>query len=106
MPLLATLLQGLIGNASALYFAIVSAQQAARLTAIGVLAAAYVACALAYTLFIDPLLGALFSTLYGQLLGLIFPPISGSILVGLAGLWGCIVAKRYFEKFIGMALPK
>ena len=106
MPLLGVLLQGLIGNVAALYVAIKGAEQAARFVAIGVLAAAYVACALAYTLFIDPLIGALFSTLYGQFIGLAFPPISGSVIAGLAGLWGCIVAKRYYEKFMAMALPK
>lgn len=106
MPLLAALFQGLIGNAMALYLAVKSAQQAVRLTAIGILAAAYILCATAYTVFIDPLIGALFNTAYGQLLGLVFPPISGTVVVGLAGLWGCIVAKRYTEKFISMAIPK
>ena len=106
MPIFATLVQGLLANAAALWLAVKSAQQAVRLTAIAVLAAAYVACAAFYTLFIDPLIGALFSTLWGQLLGLAFPPISGTVVAGLAGLWGCIVAKRYTEKFIGMALPK
>ena len=106
MPIFATLMQALMGNATALWLAIRSAEQAVRLTAVGILAAAYVLCVTAYTLFIDPLIGALFSTAWGQLLGLAFPPISGSTLAGLAALWGCIVAKRYTEKFIGMALPK
>lgn len=106
MPVFATLMQGLMANAAALWLAVKSAQQAVRLTAISVLAAAYIACATFYTVFIDPLIGALFSTSWGMLLGLAFPPISGTVIAGLVGLWGCIVGKRYTEKFIAMALPK
>lgn len=106
MPLLATLLQALIGNATALWLAVRSAEQAVRLTAVGLLAAAYVACVAFWTTIVDPLIGALFSTVYGQLLGLAFPPLSGTVIAGLVGLWGCIVAKRYTEKFITTALPK
>lgn len=106
MPLLATLIQGLIGNATALWLAVRSAEQAVRLTAVGILAAAYVACVAFWTTVIDPLIGALFSTLYGQLLGLVFPPLSGSVISALVALWGSIVAKRYTEKFIQMTLPK
>ena len=106
MPVFAALVQGLMANAMALWLAVKSAQQAVRLTAISILAAAYVACALFYTLFIDPLIGALFSTAWGMLLGLAFPPISGTVIAGIVGLWGCIVAKRYTEKFVSMALPK
>jgi len=106
MPLFATLVSALMGNITALWLAVQSANQALRLMAIGILAAAYILCVTAYTVFIDPLIGALFSTIYGQLIGFAFPPLSGTVLLGLGGLWGCIVAKRYTEKFITMGLPK
>jgi len=105
MPALGLLLQGLMGNMYALMLALSSAKQLVRFTAMGILAAAYVACALAFTLFIDPLLGALFSTAFGMLLGLAFPPIAGTVIAGVVGLWGCVVAKRYYVKFINIGLP-
>lgn len=106
MPVFSLLFQAVMGNAVALLVAIRSAENAVRLTAIAVLSAAYVACVVFYTTVIDPLIGLLFSTAYGQLLGLVFPPLAGSVLASFVALWGCIVAKRYTEKFVMMAVGK
>lgn len=105
MPALGLLLQGLMGNMYALFLALSSAKQVVRVSAMLILAAAYVACAVAFTLFIDPLIGVLFSTAFGMLLGLAFPPVSGTVIAGIVGLWGCVIVKRYYVKFINIGLP-
>lgn len=106
MPLLATLIKSLFGNMYAMMLLLQSTRDGIRLMAIGILAAAYIACASFFTLFIAPLLLKLFTSSYGQVLGLAFPPISGTVIAGIIGLWGCIVTKRYYYKFSALALPK
>jgi len=97
MPILAALLKVLLANVYVLVLALKTQGLMLRLAAIGVLAAAYVACLTGFALFIAPLLSALFNTAYGQVIGLAFPPIAGTILVGIVALWGCIVVKNYFK---------
>lgn len=104
MPALALLLKVALGNMYALYLAITSQALALRLGAIAVMAAAYVACVVGFTTFIAPLIGALFATSYGQVIGLAFPPISGTVVFGIVTLWGCLVAKAYYMKVIKLGL--
>lgn len=99
MPLLAVLVKALFGNLSAWLTLLYSTRLSLQFTAVLIFAAAYIACVAAYTDFIFPVIAALFSTQWGQFLGLAFPPMAGSVLAGVVSLWGCIVAKRYYEKF-------
>lgn len=105
MPLFAALVQTAIANVYALYLAMQAAKSSLRLAVLMFVATAYVACVLAYSNFIGPLLLMLFSTEFGQLFGLLFPPISGSVLAGLVSLWGCMVAKSYYMKMVKVGLP-
>ncbi len=93
--MLALLIKGLLGNAYALILALKSTQIGIRLSAMGILAAAYISCVVGFSTFIQPLLSNLFSTQYGQVVGLAFPPVAGTVLGGFVTVWGCIVAKRY-----------
>lgn len=106
MPVLSALIKALFGNASALFLAISSARLSVQMLGVSILAAAYVSCLVFFTTVIDPLLGLLFQSLYGQLIGLLFPPVSGTIFAGFSGLWGCIVLKNYYKKFGTLMLPK
>lgn len=106
MPALGLLFQTLIGNLGALWVALETAKGSLRLTAVLILATAYVGCVTLWSGFVMPLLGSLFATAYGQLLGLLFPPISGTMIVGLAGMWACKIALGYTTRFAGMLLPK
>ena len=56
--------------------------------------AAATALMVAFHAFVEPLVAALFSTAYGQFLGLLFPPISGNIVAGMIALWVACTAYR------------
>lgn len=100
MPLLAALLKTSLGYLYLIAIAFVRWWTGVRLALMLYLAAAYVACVTAFTTFISPHLATLFATSYGQVIGLAFPPIAGTVLVGVVGLWGCIVLKNYVMKIV------
>lgn len=78
---------------------------ALKLTILTGLAAMYVSGLLGFKAFVEPLVTALFSTAFGAVLGLAFPPISGTVLAGLVSLWVGGMMYSYFER-LGMALVK
>lgn len=106
MPILSLLIKALFMNAYSLVIALKSTETAIRFTAIAILAAAYISCVVGFTTFIQPLLSNLFNTQYGQVVGLAFPPISGTIITGIVTLWGCIVAKRYYRWVVTIGVGK
>lgn len=104
MPALALLLKAALGNIYALALALKAQEIAIRLGAIAIMAAAYVACVVGFTVLIQPLLSTVFSTAYGQVLGLLFPSIAGTVLMGIVTLWGCLVVKAYYMRFIKLGI--
>lgn len=104
MPLLATFLASIGGGIYSLMVAMVGAKIATRLTAVAALAAIYISCIAFFMGLIEPWLSALFSSTYGQLLGLLFPPISGSIIAGLGGYWSCVIGLKYVSSLTKMAV--
>lgn len=104
MPAFALLVKVALGNMYALYLALTSAKLSVRIAAAGIMAAAYVACVVGFTVFIAPLVASMFQTSYGQVIGLAFPPISGTVLGGIVTLWGCLVAKAYYFKVVKLGL--
>lgn len=106
MPFLGQLLAGLLGNFYALVLALVGARYALALSAVVGLATLYVAAVAAFSAFISPLLGSLFSTQYGQFLGLAFPPVAGTVVAGLSGLWLGLMGYRYLHRFVALLVPR
>ncbi len=104
MPLLATLLASGGSGIYALIAAIVGAKIATRLTAVAALAAIYISCIVFFMGLIEPWLATLFSSTYGQLLGLLFPPTSGSVIAGLSAYWSCVVGLKYVSSLTKMAV--
>lgn len=104
MPLLGKLLAAVGSSIFGLIAGIVGAQLAARLTAVAGLAALYISCVVYFTQVIGPWLAGVFSSQYGQLLGLLFPPVSGSVLAGLVGYWGCVAGLKYVGSLTKMAV--
>lgn len=104
MPLLATLLSTLGASIFGLIAAITGAKIATRLLAVAALATLYISCVVYFTTIIGPWIGTIFSGQYGQLLGLLFPPISGSVLASLAGYWGCVAGLKYVSSLTKMAV--
>lgn len=106
MPLLAALIKALFGSAISIFVALATLRESIRLSGVLLLAGLYLTSVVAYSSFISPLLSSLFSTSYGQVIGLAFPPISGTVIAGLSALWASLLVKRYIVRFGALALPK
>lgn len=104
MPSLGALLLSILKPIFNLLAGVVGVRTAIRITAVGTLATIYLSCVIYFTQVIGPWLAGVFSTAYGQLLGLLFPPISGSILAGLSAYWICIAGQKYVAKLTKMAV--
>lgn len=104
MPLLGKLLAGLFSWAVGILTALVGAKTAIRLTAVASLAAIYISCVLFFTSLIGPWFGMIFSTAYGSLLGLLFPPISGTVVAGLFAYYTCVAGARYVTTLTKLAI--
>lgn len=103
MPLFAALFSGIATSIFGLIASMVGAQIATRLVAVATVAALYVTFVGVFTAFIAPLIGSIFSTQYGQLLGLLFPPVAGTCVASLATLWAGILSYKYVSMFTRMA---
>jgi hypothetical protein len=104
MPLLASLLASIGTSIFGLIAGLVGAKIAARLVAVAGLATLYISCVVYFTSVVGPWMATVFSSQYGQLLGLLFPPISGSIIASLAGYWGCVAGLKYVSSLTKMAV--
>lgn len=104
MPLLGALLQSIGASLFGLIAALVGARIAVRLIAAGTLAGIYISCVLYFSAMIAPWLSGIFSSTYGMVLGLLFPPVSGSVLAGLFAYYTCIVGAKYVTTLTKLAI--
>ena len=103
MLLLGNLTKGLWEKFFDLLVGWVGARNATRITAVTLLAAIYLSCVVTFTSWIGPLFGAIITTTYGYLLGLLFPPIAGTIVAGLMVYRMCVVGVKYTSRLVKMA---
>ena len=87
MPILASLFMSLFGGIAAFFIefvtkkiAVAGAAVAAFAICLGVLMAVFNAA-------VAPLVQAMFSTSYGQFIGLAFPPMAGTCLASISAVW-------------------
>jgi hypothetical protein len=104
MPLLGALLSGALTAIFTLISSLVGAQIAARILAVAFVAALYVALVLAFSALIAPWIGSIFTSEYGQLLGLLFPPVAGTVMASLSAFWGVVIGYRYVSTLTKMAV--
>lgn len=104
MPLLATLLSGFGSAIYGLFAAILASRVAVRMSAVLALAAIYISCVVYFSTMIEPWLSGVFATQYGQLLGLLFPPVAGSVMASLAAYWTCVIGLKYTSSLTKMAV--
>lgn len=105
MPLFAVLFKAVMGNVVAFLSLFVTAKYAMRMAAVLALAAIYITAVTLFSTFVSPLLSSLFTTGYGQFLGLAFPPIAGTVVAGLAALWVALVSSNYYQRFARVLVP-
>lgn len=87
MPILGTLLASFFTGVSTFLAKLFAARVAIRLAAVATIATLGTALVVAFNGVVAPLVSALFSTQYGQLLGLVFPPVAGTCLAAVVGLF-------------------
>lgn len=94
MPLFAALFAAFFQAFAVFLAKLFAARLAMRLIGVGVLITLAGGLLTTFNAFIAPLVGALFSSQYGQFLGLAFPPIAGTVLTGLLTLWLAVFTYR------------
>lgn len=87
MPFLAQLFTGLFGGLVTWLLGTFTAKVAVRVAAAAAMLFLATGLFTAFNLLISPWIGQLFNTQYGQFLGLIFPPVAGTVITGLMGLF-------------------
>lgn len=83
---------------------IFGAKNATRILAAGTLATIYLSCVILFSSMIAPWLLGVFTTAYGALLGLLFPPIAGTVVGALMTYRTCVVGVRYTSRLLKMAV--
>lgn len=104
MPILAKLLAAIATGTLGFFTTLFGAIWGIRIAAAVAIGTIYVSCVVAYSAMIAPWLGVVFTTGYGWLLGLLFPPVAGSVLAALSGWWAIIVGKRYITMLTKLAV--
>lgn len=104
MPLLATFLGSIGTGIYSVLLAMFGAKIATRLSAVLLLATIYISCISLFMGLIEPWLAAMFSSTYGQLLGLLFPPVAGTVVAGLGTYWTCVIGVKYVSSLTKMAV--
>lgn len=87
MPLLAGLIQSLLGGLAAQFISMFvkkAATAAGAAAAIGVCMAVLV---VSFNTLVAPFVASMFTTTYGQFIGLAFPPIAGTCLASIGATW-------------------
>lgn len=100
MPFLGALIQKLGERLVAWLTQLFGVTWTIRLSAGAALAAGYVTCVVGFSALIAPWFDAITSTTYGQVLGLAFPPVSGTVVAGLVTLWTCVFTLRYTKQLM------
>lgn len=103
MPIFSNLFSWFVGLFVSAVSAVVGVKAATKVSAILALATIYISCVAYYSSMIVPWLEAALITQFGALLGLLFPPVSGTVLAGLVGYWTCVAGARYTATLLKLA---
>lgn len=104
MLLLGNLTKGLFQKGIEILIGIFGLKYTIRMTAVTLLATIYLACVVTFTAWIGPLFLAITTTGYGFILGLLFPPIAGTMVAGLMVYRMCVVGVKYTSRLLKMAV--
>lgn len=87
MPLFATLVATFFEGLAAFLFKVFAAKVAIRVAAVAAIGGFGALLMATFNNVVSPMVSQLFSTQYGQLIGLAFPPVAGTVLAGVATIW-------------------
>lgn len=94
MPLFAAFFSTVIGAFASFFAAAASKKVTVMVLATAAITLVSAALLAAFNLAVTPLVEAMFSTQYGQFLGLAFPPISGTCMVSIGAMWAACAAYK------------
>jgi len=100
MPLFASLFSSFFGALGAFLTKLFVAKVAVRVAAVAALASLGGVLMVTFNGIVAPLVAQAFSTAYGQFLGLAFPPVAGTCMAGIAGLWLACTTYKLQERAI------
>lgn len=87
MPIFATLMMSLFGGIASFFIEFVTKKIAVAGAAVAAFAVCLVVLMAVFNAAVAPLVQAMFSTSYGQFIGLAFPPMAGTCLASIATVW-------------------
>jgi len=87
MPIFAALVSGLMGALASFLAKFVARKVAVVGAALTALATITGAALVTFNALVSPLVAQMFSTSYGQLIGLAFPPVAGTCMATLGAAW-------------------
>jgi hypothetical protein len=87
MPILATFIGALLSSLASFFVRFVAVKTSIALAAVAALSALSLGLVLTFNALVSPLVQQAFSTQYGQLLGLAFPPVAGTCIAAIAAAW-------------------
>lgn len=102
MPLLANFIGGLFTGLATWLATFFTKQVAVRITAGAALVASLAALMLLFNTQVAPLVAMAFSTQYGQVIGLAFPPVAGTCLATISAMWVACTTYKLQERIITM----
>jgi Family of unknown function (DUF5455) len=103
MPVLAGLITSLFGGFASLLAVLWGKKIAVSVLAVAGFATALVTLMATFNLLVAPMVSAMFSTQYGQFIGLAFPPMAGTCLASLATCWGACALYKLKVQSIKMS---
>ena len=87
MPILATFIGALLSSLASFFVRFFAIKTATAIAAVTALSGLAVGLVLTFNSIVSPLVQQAFSTQYGQLLGLAFPPVAGTCIAAIAAAW-------------------
>lgn len=102
MPLLGSLIAGLFASLTSVLGAWFGVSVAVKVAAVAAFLAFAAALLAVFNTAVAPLVGAMFATSWGMVLGLAFPPIAGTCLAVLAAVWGACGLYGMQRKALGL----
>lgn len=102
MPILAGLLVSLFTSLASLFAVDITKKTAFGLAAVASFGTLYGGMVVLMNTTINPIVGALFSTAYGQFIGLAFPPMAGTCVGVIAASWAACSLYAWQKKALEM----
>lgn len=104
MKAIGELIAWISGKYAAFVLAVHASAIARRLLFVAWLGALYLGCVLTFSNMVAPWFQAILQSptavgsVTGNVVGLLFPPVAGTVIASLVIFWGCVAALRYTSK--------